>query len=223
MGITSLRVIPLFQEVAQSELEHLVRGANWHRSRRGQAILEPLEATGHVFIVLEGRVLIGGRAPGGKEVDVFFLGSGDVIDLDDLPAPLAEYVYVEADSEEVVACRISRPAFRQAVFSHPASAARLDRQASRRLLDLALLLWEFAFQDARHRLRHVLAQLAEESPDHMVPLTREELGRRTGIRREDVTKFLKRLRDQGLIDYEAHHRGIKVLDIVGLSSDPMHR
>lgn len=123
MDITSLRGIPLFQEVAQSELEYLVRGANWHRSRRGQAILEPLEATGNVFIVLEGRVLIGGRAPGGKEVDVLFLGSGDVIDLNDLPAPLAEYVYVEADSEEVVACRISRPAFRQAVFSHPASAA----------------------------------------------------------------------------------------------------
>lgn len=223
MDAASLRRIELFREMAEPSLARLAEQASWRRWRRGESILDPLEVPGEVFILLEGRVIIGGRAPDGKAVDVFFLGPGDVIDFNDLPPILGAYVYVEAGSEEVISCRLPRPAFHGAVFGHPASAALLDRQARQRLLELALLLWEFAFHDALHRLEHVLAQVAEGDPEHVVPLTREELGRRTGIRREDVTKFLKRLKAQGLVDYGSHHRGIKVLDLARLAADQPDR
>jgi DNA-binding MarR family transcriptional regulator len=93
----------------------------------------------------------------------------------------------------------------------------LHAQAKQLLMELALLLVEFAFYDAPTRLEHALVKRAEEDAEHMVWETHAELGRRIGIRREDVTKLLKPLKARGLIDYEQHRRGIQVLKLEKLA------
>jgi len=64
---------------------------------------------------------------------------------------------------------------------------------------------------------HALALRAEADPEHMVWDTHAELGRKIGIRREDVTKLLKPLKARGLIEYEQRRRGIRVLEIERLA------
>ncbi|MGI8824900.1 MAG: helix-turn-helix domain-containing protein [Chloroflexota bacterium] len=46
----------------------------------------------------------------------------------------------------------------------------------------------------------------------------DELGQRTGLLREDVTRYLARIKEAGLIDFEPHTRGIRVLDRDALAS-----
>jgi len=217
MNPTLLRQIPLFEGMSDGDLATLSRVATWRLYQRGEEIIEASNARGNVFILVEGAASVGAALPDRAEVDVFSLSAGNVIDLDDLPSAVADVVYAVVTSDEAVICRLPREALHRTLFAKLPGPALLDAQLRKRLAELALLFVEFAFYDAPKRLEHALALRAEADPEHMVWDTHAELGRKIGIRREDVTKLLKPLKARGLIDYEQHRRGIQVLKLEKLA------
>jgi len=217
MNVVLLRQIPLFADMAEGELHDLSGVATWRAYEGGDPILQPDNARGKVFILVEGAASVGAALPDRVEVDVFSLSAGDVVDLNDLPSAVSDVVYAVVTSGEAVVCRLPRDALHRTLFAKSPGAAMLDAQLRQRLAELALLFVEFAFYDAPARLEHALAVRAEADPEHMVWDTHAALGRMIGIRREDVTKLLKPLKARGLIEYEQHRRGIRVLEIERLA------
>ena len=216
VDVASLRQLPLFRELSGDILGSLSNVVTWRAYESGEHIIQPGDEWGDVFVLAEGTARVFGRMPNGEEIDVFFLSAGDVVDFDDLPAGPAGDFYCDATGEGAIALHLPRAELDQAVLSTP-GAAELHRQARKRLVELAVLFWELVFHDVSTRLGHLLAELAEADPEHMVWETHGALARRLGMRRENVTRRLKALKARGLIDYQPHRRGIKVLDMERLA------
>ncbi len=122
------RADPLFRHMADGDLKALAKVTTWWAYGRGAFIVQPGDEPGHVFVLARGTARVFASAPDGRELDILLLSTGDVIDFNDLPPPLDEYIYAEATGEDTLAFELPREAFHGAVFARPSAAAALDLQ-----------------------------------------------------------------------------------------------
>lgn len=218
----SLRRLPLFALMPEPELTSLAEHTTWRVYHPYDLIVRPGDARGNVYVIDRGQVRIFSRVDEQQKLTVLFLGSGDVMDFNDLPPGPAEHAFAEAVTEPTVVNRVPRETLHHVLFSPGSPAAVLDEQTRRALMKIALLLWEQVFQDAPSRLAHELARLATWDEDRgamMVWETHEQLGELTHIPRQRVTELLQHFKRRGLVDFAPHRHGITVIDAQRLADE----
>lgn len=217
MTAASLKLLPLFRDLPEADLQRLAAVATWQAYGYGDYVIQPDDPRDDVFVFVQGTGRLSASPLGRPEVNIFLLSPGDVIDLNALPPELEEVVYVTVTGEQAIVCRLPRDLLEEVLFGGSPGAGVLDAQRNSRVVQLLALLLAFVYRDALGRLSHVLADTAQDDPEHMVWETHEELARRIGTQREVVTKLLQPLKRRGLIDFEPHYHGIKVLDVERLA------
>jgi CRP/FNR family transcriptional regulator len=215
--VAALRNAPLFAALSDADLATLSTVTSSRGYRRRELIAGPHEHSDHCWLIVEGGARIYGMSTRGHEITIEQYGPGDVYGLAFLDETARRTGLLEASVDGTSVLRIPLSAVRELCLSHPEFALSVAQLLARRLLDARALIEDLVLHDARARLAHALARLARENEQHRVTATHRELAAMIATRPEEITKLLRRLREEGLVGYRPDD-SLAVLDIEGLST-----
>ena len=206
--------LPGLSPTERNELFALGRRQWWPR---GATLFTEGDRPGNVVILLYGRAKVYSLAEHGTEVVLALRGPGALLgELSAVDgAPRAASVQA---MERIEALVVPLAAFTGFLRAYPDVALRMVRMIVARLRDADRKRVEFGTYDTLGRVALRLVELAERfgsSVDGRIridlPFTQEELAGWIGASREAVTKALRSLRDQGVI--ETRRTAVSVLDL----------
>ncbi|HEY6710774.1 MAG TPA: Crp/Fnr family transcriptional regulator [Rubrobacter sp.] len=199
-----LRRVDILEPLSTEEVEKLALRTPEVRSKEGQLFYTPSLITGLLFLLLEGRVRIY-KMVGGRELTLDVLESGTMF---------GEAALVgEPEGTYAEILELSRIAYlrtellREIVRNNPEVGIRVAELLTARMRLYADKMVDIALKEVPARLAHLFLWLAEidgtVSPEgYLVPsrYTHEQLGTMIGAKRVAVTRAMKKLRDDGLVE-----------------------
>jgi CRP-like cAMP-binding protein len=215
--ISTLRRLPLFLDLSDSELALVVAGVSRVHFDPGAIIFEEGDACRELLIVEQGEVKLIKSAANGRQqlLSIERKGSalGEVAALDGGSYPAR----AEAASATTLLC-ISAEAFRKICVGNPEMALKVFKVLARRLRHLMTLVEELSFSTVRARLIAHLLLLAEQTGKQTgkgvafeFNENNEELAARLGTVRELISRNLGRLHGERLI--EIKKRTVYIADL----------
>ena len=216
--VATLRRVPLFTDLAESELAAIADHAAESRWEPGQIVFSEGDPCQELWIVKEGAVKLLKLAPNGRQQLIGVERAGG--SLAEIPIFDGGRYPATAQTAGLAALlRIDAGAFRETCLRRPELALKVIKVLGRRLRLMGALIEELSFATVRARLAGRLLQLAadegRETADGVeFPLTEnnEELAARLGTVRELISRNLGRLHNEGLIDMRRRSVTIPDLD-----------
>jgi CRP/FNR family transcriptional activator FtrB len=211
--------MPLFLEVAPTNVELIAAQAQIQRYRRGAVIAQQGERPPGVIVFIYGQGKITLPRCKGEGKVIRFLGPNDSFGESAvvLERPSAVDVVALADSMTVL---LPAKALLE-LFERDAQFARnVARMLAGRCIQLVVEIEAGLRQSALQRLASYLASLAEPNgtPDTglvKLPTSKTAIAARLGIKKETMSRLLRELADRGLI--AVARREIEVHDLPGLA------
>lgn len=203
--MSSFAKIPFFQGLDPNQAENFARGCAWKRFGERELVLDFDDRSNDVYFILSGDVRVLVRTPAGKEMIFGDLGAGQffgemaAIDGAERSANVTALTNVEL-------CIVPAPVFKSIVFSSPVICERLLTLLTQRVRALNSRLFERSVLDLRHRLYAELLRLShprQGAPGQSIvspPPIQQDLAARIGCRREQVSREINALIDEGLAE-----------------------
>jgi CRP/FNR family cyclic AMP-dependent transcriptional regulator len=216
-AVTTLRSVPLFSQLRDSDLEQLGSLMKRREYARKRVILfanDPCEA---FYIVLSGQVKLMLLAEDGREVVLSLMRDGDFFGemalMDDEPYS-ASAIAVE-DSSLLM---LHRDDFRRCVSEMPGVSFGLLRALCGRLREADHRIGGLVLLDVTGRVSNLLLELAASNDGVHIPNppTHQMMAQMVGSSRETVSRTIGALTAQNLI--EATGRGIRILNRESLAA-----
>jgi CRP/FNR family transcriptional regulator len=203
--LDTLRRVPLFNELSETELTSIAERVSVSRYEAGQIVFCEGDKGGDLLIVKEGSVRILKTAASGRHqlIAIERPGSslGEVSAFDGGP-----YSTTAVTISQTVLLRLNGEHFRNLCLAHPNVSLKVIRVLGHRLRHSRRLIEQLSFATVRDRLIAHLLGLAEErgirsNEGIQIDLleNNEELAARLGTVRELVSRNLGRLHGEGLI------------------------
>jgi CRP-like cAMP-binding protein len=200
----SLAQIALLKGVTDFELARFERRCTWKKVDEGQIIVDFEDSSSDVYFLISGEVRIQIRTPGGKEVILADLRGGDFFGelsaIDGTPRSANVTALTRAEI-----CIVGAGLFREMLAASPQLAEKVMRMLASRIRDLNARLLEHTVLDIRHRLYAELLRLSSPRPNAAParvvspPPFHHVLAARVGCRREQITRELGAMEDDGLL------------------------
>lgn len=201
-----LRQIPLFADLNDAALERLAARSGVRTYPAGQLLFTAGEPCRGLYVVVSGRVRIYRTSPSGRRQVLHSEGPGRPV----AELPLFDGGAYPASAETEVESQLAfvpRNDFEALYRESPDAAAAIIRALARRLRHLVHVTETLAFRDVAARLAVYLADYADEhgrdTPDGIeitLAHTREALAIELGTARESVSRALKQLTLNGVIE-----------------------
>jgi len=208
--VLALQQAPLFYDLDGEDVRSLAAIATRHAYMESDLILAPNYTENFAFVVTHGTVRRYLVSPD-RELNLPPQGVGEVFELSQIDFDSGDVVAQALEDNTEIYC-IPWERLLSVVRLRPAAVSVLTEVLRQRMRDEERLLKELAFHTTRARLAHVLVELAD-SATNTVTATHQELAAVIGSRSEEVTKALKQLCEEGLVDREPHRRRhIQVLE-----------
>ncbi|HEU4354891.1 MAG TPA: Crp/Fnr family transcriptional regulator [Actinomycetota bacterium] len=177
------------------------------------------EEAPRVIVVVSGLLRVFLSSEDGRQVTVRYARSGDIAGLPLVvggPAPMSIQAMT---GSSILALRVD--ALRSMLGSDPAVATACAEELTRQLYRALDEISEHTFLSVRQRVARHLLDLVEvgAGPPLVVELSQQELADEIGTVREVVTRTLRQLREEGMI--ETSREGVQLLDPVRLSEEAM--
>lgn len=212
-----LQCIELFAALSAHARRALAAAATVCCYEDGQLITLEGDADVPVFFVLSGVVRIFRTNLDGREQILILLAAGEAFNM---PAAFVEQGLAPASAVAVGPVRvlsIENAAFRHAVSHTPEIALAVLRDFSRRLYHLTELTYDLGLRSVRARLARFLLTQAKGHDAAPARWTHQEMASRIGTVREVVSRTLRVLVDEGLIQIERHR--VLILDPEALARE----
>ena len=202
-----LRTVPIFAELADEDIASLARLTTRRRYPKDTVVFFENEEGDSFFMILEGRIKVTILGDDGREIILSVLGPGDFFGemalLDNEPRS-ATAIAVE-ESELLI---LQRTDF-QGVATKRTITGALIRVLTARLRRANHQISTLALLDVYGRVARVILDMAREEGKRLKDgriafrrATHQEIANRIGTTRETVTRMLKDLERQGLIQIE---------------------
>jgi CRP/FNR family transcriptional regulator, cyclic AMP receptor protein len=201
----SLAQIPFFKGISDLDLASFERRCVWKKVDEGQTIVDFDDPTSDVHFLISGNVRVQMRTPGGREFILADMREGDFFG--ELSA-----IDGEPRSANVTAltrtafCIVGAPVFREMLASSAMMSGTVMQLLARRVRDLNARLLEHMVLDIRHNLYAELLRLSVPRPQAPAPTRivspppyHHELAARIGCRREQITRELRAMEQDGLL------------------------
>ena len=208
--VRTLKGIPLFAELDDASMQQLADRCVVRSVGAGHVLFTTGDECRGLYMIDTGRVRIYRTNPDGREQVLHVEGPGRTV----AELPLFDGGPYPASAVTIEASRLTflpRTAFEYLYRTHPDFAQAIIRALGRRLRHLVHLTETLAFRDVAARLAMLLVGYAERSGtttpagvEIALDRTQEELAIEIGAARESVSRAMKQLRSQGLI--EPHDR-----------------
>lgn len=204
--VALLRVIPIFAELRDDALQQLAHRCVTRSVPAGHVLFTTGEECRGLYMIESGRVRIYRTDPAGREQVLHTEGPGRTV----AELPMFDGGSYPASAVTIEPCSLvflPRAAFESLYRSHPDIAQAIIRALGRRLRHLVHLTETLAFRDVAARLAMLLVGYAERAGietangiEIELERTQEELAHEIGTARESVSRAMKQLRRQGLIE-----------------------
>jgi CRP/FNR family cyclic AMP-dependent transcriptional regulator len=221
--VTNLRAdigrIPLFSALSAGAQRVLSDVATVRRYEDGQVIILEGDADAPVFFLLLGTVRVYRTSLDGREQNLIRLHGGDAFNM---PSAFAASSHAHASAIAVGPIEllsIPRADFRRVVSETPEIALAVLRDFSHKLGHFAELSHDLGLRSVRARLARFLLAHAASSAEGERPArwTHEQIATQIGTVREVVSRAVRALIKDGLIEVRRHQ--IVVLDREGLARE----
>lgn len=201
----TLARIPFFKEAGEIDFARFDRRCSWRRYEENEVVVDFEDTSSDVYFIISGeaRVLI--RTPAGKEIILAemkggqFFGELSAID----NTPRSANVTALTRSE---LCIMPATVFRELIFESKTVCDKVLRLLTSRIRESNTRLTEHSIFDIKHRLYAELLRLAHGRAGHdgqlivSPPPFHHVLAARIGCRREQVTRELSSLSQEGLVE-----------------------
>ncbi len=219
--IETLRKVPLFADLSESELAFLANHAVPRHYAPGELVFAEGDACAGLYVVESGSVKIFKSSAGGREQILAVETPGHTVA--ELPVfDGGKYPASVAAVNQATLLFVSKQDFYALCLEHPKVALKVLRAVGRRLRTLVGIIEELSFTTVRHRLVSLLLRFAHEGRHvgHVVeialPASNQELAAQIGTVRELVSRNLSRLQAEGLIRIEG--RTVTILNLPALQA-----
>ncbi len=201
----TLSQIVFFKDIRDIDFERFDRRCNWKRYDHGEIIVDYEDETSDVFFIISGEVRILIRTASGKELILAdtragqFFGEMSAIDATKRSANVTALTNSEL-------CIMPGNVFRELIFASQTACEKILRLLTGRIRELNGRLTEHSVFDLKHRLYAELLRMSGARPgkphERVVtpPPFHHVLAAKIGCRREQVTRELSSLAQEGLID-----------------------
>jgi CRP/FNR family transcriptional regulator len=219
----TLRRVPLFNDLSESELALIGEKVSVHRYGTGVVVFTEGDRCRELLIIQEGSVKMLKTAPTGRQQLISIERPGNT--LSEVPVfDGGPYPATAQTINPVTLLRLDADHFQRICRQHPEVALKVIKVLGHRLRRLGKLVEDLSFATVRDRLISHLARLAEENGRHTsrgiefeLTENNEELAARLGTVRELISRNLGRLHGEGWI--EMRSRTVNVPDLVGLKKE----
>lgn len=214
----SLRRLPLFARLSESELDELASRAQQKTFKRGETIFRKEDPGSHLYLVLEGVVKIALPGEYGQEALVALLRAGEYFGelalLDPSPRSAAAVAV-----EDTRAALLAGDDFIAFLETHPAAVRSVLEELTRTVRRLSDRVEDLIFLDVPSRVAKYLLDLAQTTGGTSLELnlTQDELAAFTGASRVSVNRVLGDLERRELISIR--RRRIAILDADALAKE----
>jgi CRP/FNR family transcriptional regulator, cyclic AMP receptor protein len=210
--------IPLFNGLADAELQALAQRAIERRFETGDMLFWEGEPCAGIFLIGQGSVKIFKTSASGREM---------MLALETAPSTVAELPLFDGGPypasvravEPVLAYFINKSDFQQVCRQYPDVALKVLAVVGLRLRHLVSMVESMTFGSVTQRLARLLLDSSRQAgaDEFTLPLTHQELASRLGTVREVVSRNLARFRAEGLIQVQGHQ--VRVTDRAGLERE----
>jgi len=212
-----LRKVPLFGQLAPTDLERVVEISRERTYPRNSVILFEDDPGDALYVVAEGQVKVVLIGEDGREVILSVMGEGEFFGemalVDD--EPRSAHVIAMEDSTLLV---LRREDFQGILTQTPGIALALLRELSRRLRRVDEKVGSLVLLDVNGRVAQLLLDLADEAGSERITrrLTHHTIAQMIGSSRETVSRTMRELVEKGYI--EVSRREIVIRDRAALEA-----
>ena len=200
----TLARIPFFKDVADLDFQRFDRRCIWRKYAEREVLVDFEDQTADVYFIISGEVRILIRTAAGKEVILGEMKSGQFFgELAALDGAKRSANVTALTNSEI--CVMPANVFREIIFHSEAACNRILRLLTGRIRELNARLTEHSVFDLKHRLYSELLRMAHPRPGHAneravtPPPFHHVLASRIGCRREQVTRELSAMVEEGLV------------------------
>jgi CRP-like cAMP-binding protein len=200
----SLARVPLFKD-SGIDLEQFDRRCSWRRYDEDEIIVDFDDDSTDVYFILAGEVRILFRTQSGREVILGEMRAGqffgELAAVDDVRRSANVTALTRAEM-----CIMPSAVFREAIYAAPVVTDRLLRLLTGRVRELNARITEHSVFDVKHRLYSELLRMSSPraggTGERVVtpPPFHHVLAARIGCRREQVSRELSALGQQGIVE-----------------------
>ncbi|HGY56751.1 MAG TPA: Crp/Fnr family transcriptional regulator [Caldithrix abyssi] len=208
MDISELKLIPLFSELKESDLEQIAKMTVRQVYKKDNMVLIEEEVGSTMFVILNGRVKISRISDEGREVILSILVDGDFfgeMSILDGQTRSANAVTLE-DTELLI---IRRENFLQILHSYPQVAINLLKELAHRLRRSDAQIKSLSLQNALGKVGSTLLRIADDSgiiKQGKVEISQlppqQDLANMAGTSRETISRVIKSLGQLGYVKKE---------------------
>jgi CRP/FNR family cyclic AMP-dependent transcriptional regulator len=198
-----LRDVPLFEGLAERDLQAISAHAVTRDVARNTVLMRQGESPASLYVVLSGKVRVSVSDEDGRELVLATLGPaetfGELALIDDEPRSAT----VAATEESRIAV-VSKDDFKRCLSRNPEIAINLLKHLSRRLREVNETAKGFALLDVQGRVVQLLRRLARDHDGRLIsdPVTHQEIANMVGASREMVSRVIGSLKSEGLVQVE---------------------
>ena len=205
-ALESLRTIPLFAEVSDTDLEAIAMLLIERRFPKHKTIVEEGLPGDYMYVIREGQVKVTKLSGDGREkiLELFGPGSffGEMSLLDNSPRSASVKTLAET---RILA--LSRSDFLGVLRRSPDIAMAVIKELTRRVRQVDEHASSLSFQRVKQRTQGLLQRLAKDDDRdggwRITPaLTHQQIADMVGTSRETVTRVVKGLKEQGWLRQE---------------------
>ena len=211
-----LKKTPIFSDLSDAELDEIVPLVVKRKLKKNTVVFHENDPASTFYLVKTGMVKIYKASAEGREQVLTILGDGQIFG--DVPAfdggPYPASAATMSDSEIYL---FRREDLNEVVRRHPEIALKIIRVLGLRLRQALELVRDLSFKQGPHRLAGLLFRLADDYGSETdngtlidLPLSRQELADIVGTSRETITRELKKMEKQGML--ELNRRLITITD-----------
>ena len=204
-AIETLRPIPLFSHVAESDLEQIAFHLIERKYPKSTTIVEEGLPGDYMYIVREGRVKVTKLSEDGREKILDMKGAGEFVGdmalLDRAPRSASVKTLTP-----VTVLALSRGDFMGLLRKSPDLALAVIQELTHRVRTVNDQASALSFQRVKDRTKGLLERLAKEEAEDgrmLTPsLTHQQIADMIGTSRETVTRVVKDLKGEGWLEQE---------------------
>lgn len=212
VSATTLRSMPLFSMLPDSELDRIAQLANSRTVPRGTLLVRQGDPTDALFILISGSIKVYNCDDEGREVILSILGPGEFFGEMGLidGAPRSANVLARESCDLIV---LGKDAFRRCLDEQSDVAWQMMRSLVGRLREADRKIESLALMDVYGRVAKLLLEQSEPVDGRRVvtrKLPKQDIAKMVGASREMVSRVMKGLESSGYISIE--EAGIVLLE-----------
>lgn len=204
VSLTVLRALPIFETLDDECLAPLTRVAMLRNIPRSTVVLHDGDRTDNIYFVLSGALKVQVSDLEGREVILSMLGPGELFGemgvLDDHPRSAT---VLAVEPSEVV--MIGKADFKQCLIENPDVSLFIMRNLTKRLRLADRNIESLALLDVYGRVARLLLESSETIDGRQVvthKISKQDIAKMIGASREMVSRVMRDLLLQGLIEEE---------------------